>query len=201
MSQLIKERTRSAIKEKLKSLDASQKLDYDRKLLSNLKKLLENFSSNWTLQYGEMPTFGLYIPLQVEPDVKPVFGWKVAKASFPFNKNSEMRLMEYCRYNNDQWGSDLNHHFFQMDRPNFCIPDVILVPGLLFDRNGNRLGRGMGYFDTYLLQHSCVSIGLCYSFQLEKNIVVEEHDKKMNTIVTDNEILTITKDNFLNHKM
>lgn len=45
-------------------------------------------------------------------------------------------------------------------------PDLILVPGVAFDRNGNRLGRGGGYYDRFLMNHpTVISLGLCFSCQ------------------------------------
>ncbi len=67
--------------------------------------------------------------------------------------------------------------------------DVILVPGLAFDRSGARMGFGKGYYDRLLSLANAVKIGLCYDFQLFDDIPKEEHDAPMNYIVTEKEII------------
>ena len=62
--------------------------------------------------------------------------------------------------------------------------DMIFVPGLAFDRNGNRLGRGKGYYDRLLPQLSGTKIGVCFPFQLIARIPVGRWDAKVDRVVT-----------------
>lgn len=61
--------------------------------------------------------------------------------------------------------------------------DLIIVPGVAFDGNGNRLGRGKGYYDKILKQTIAYKIGVCFDFQFLEQIPVEEHDIKMDAVV------------------
>ena len=63
--------------------------------------------------------------------------------------------------------------------------DVALVPGLAFDETGNRLGRGMGYFDRLLPGIGGAKIALAYDFQILKEIPAEAHDARVDFIVTE----------------
>lgn len=63
-------------------------------------------------------------------------------------------------------------------------PDLIIVPGLLVDKAGNRLGRGKGYYDRYLADSDATCIFLGYSFQVIEAIPAETHDRKIDTILT-----------------
>ncbi|MCH5211123.1 MAG: 5-formyltetrahydrofolate cyclo-ligase [Oscillospiraceae bacterium] len=63
--------------------------------------------------------------------------------------------------------------------------DVILVPGLAFDKKGGRMGFGKGYYDRLLAKSRAMRIGLCYDFQLMDSIPTEEHDINMNYIITE----------------
>jgi|YelNatPaOPRAMG01_1025707.scaffolds.fasta_scaffold02195_17 5-formyltetrahydrofolate cyclo-ligase len=63
--------------------------------------------------------------------------------------------------------------------------DVWLVPGLAFDEHGNRLGRGMGYFDQLLRDARGVKIGLAHDCQVVKKVPTDSHDVGMDWIVTE----------------
>jgi len=62
--------------------------------------------------------------------------------------------------------------------------DLVLAPGLAFDADGNRLGRGRGFYDRILAKASGIKCGVAYDFQLLEKIPVEPHDAKVNFIVT-----------------
>lgn len=69
--------------------------------------------------------------------------------------------------------------------------DALIIPGLAFDRQGNRMGFGKGYYDRLLNDCTCPKIGLCYDFQLFDEIPTEPHDIQMNFIITEKEIITV----------
>ncbi|MBD1401444.1 5-formyltetrahydrofolate cyclo-ligase [Pelobacter sp. M08fum] len=72
------------------------------------------------------------------------------------------------------------------------VPDVILIPGVAFDRRGHRLGYGRGFYDRYLACCSdrAVRVGFCYSFQLCDALPVGAHDQSLDILVTDTETIT-----------
>lgn len=63
--------------------------------------------------------------------------------------------------------------------------DVALVPGLAFDRQGNRLGHGQGYFDRLLarLPKTTPTVGVCFDFQLVDRLPTDPHDQAVGTVV------------------
>lgn len=65
-----------------------------------------------------------------------------------------------------------------------CI-DLVIVPAVAYDRQGNRVGRGKGYYDRLLARSSAVTIGVCYDFQLFDSIDAEEHDIPVHFVVAD----------------
>lgn len=66
--------------------------------------------------------------------------------------------------------------------------DLFVVPGLAFDRLGNRIGYGAGYYDIFLgAQASGFKVGVCYPFQLLSELPQETHDVRMDAVWTGQE--------------
>jgi 5-formyltetrahydrofolate cyclo-ligase len=61
--------------------------------------------------------------------------------------------------------------------------DLIVVPGVAFDRHNHRLGRGKGYYDRLLARMTAFRVGVCFDFQRVEEIPAEEHDAKMDLLI------------------
>ena len=68
---------------------------------------------------------------------------------------------------------------------------LCLVPALAFDKNGFRLGYGMGYYDRYLKRFSGTAVGLCYEDCLREALPVNQNDRPVHLIVTEQQVITI----------
>ncbi len=68
---------------------------------------------------------------------------------------------------------------------------IIFVPGLAFDRQGNRLGRGKGWYDraVELLERGPGLIALAYEFQIVDQVPTEKWDRKIHYIITERRII------------
>ena len=66
--------------------------------------------------------------------------------------------------------------------------DIVIVPGIAFDKKGNRLGYGMGFYDRLLSCKRTFSIGLAYSFQLLENLPHDKYDKRLDAIASEDGI-------------
>lgn len=66
----------------------------------------------------------------------------------------------------------------------YAAIDFIVVPGVAFDRNGNRLGRGKGYYDRLLpLIPSAYKAGICFPFQVVDEVPAESFDIRMDEVI------------------
>ena len=70
------------------------------------------------------------------------------------------------------------------------IIDIIIVPGVVFDEYGHRIGHGMGYYDDLLKTSlNAVHIGLAFEFQIVDALPAEEQDVPVDKIVTEKRII------------
>ena len=69
--------------------------------------------------------------------------------------------------------------------------DAVIVPGLAFDENGHRLGRGGGFYDRFLAQlpASFPTIGLAFGRQIVSRIPRETHDAAVRLIATETRLI------------
>ena len=64
--------------------------------------------------------------------------------------------------------------------------ELIVVPGVAFDSEGNRMGRGRGFYDRLLKSTpNAMKVGVAYDFQLLDKIPVEPHDVPMDSVITE----------------
>jgi 5-formyltetrahydrofolate cyclo-ligase len=74
-----------------------------------------------------------------------------------------------------------------------CFPLALLVPLAAFDRRGGRLGYGKGHFDRSIAalssMHPVVAIGLAYAMQEVPSVPAEPHDRRLDVIVTERELI------------
>lgn len=68
--------------------------------------------------------------------------------------------------------------------------DIIMVPGVGFDRKGGRMGNGQGYYDRLLekVRADCALVALCYESQLFDEILVAPHDVYMDKVISEDAV-------------
>ena len=96
--------------------------------------------------------------------------------------------MELRRYSGP---ADLQQGAFGIMEPtgelftDYAAIDVAIIPGMAFDDEGHRLGRGKGYYDRFLakLPPTTYKIGLCFSWQRVDHVPTDSHDIPMDEVM------------------
>ena len=141
-------------------------------------------------EFAAAETVLLYAPLGAEIDVLPLFD--VAKkrgkrVAFPLC-DPKNKTMAFHYVDNI---SDLNVGSYGIREPKADSeiygdePAVCIVPGLVFDKHGNRLGYGGGYYDRFLSESSIPSIApVREGFITDTELPTDGHDVKIDMTVT-----------------
>lgn len=71
--------------------------------------------------------------------------------------------------------------------------DLVLVPGLGFDKKGYRVGYGGGYYDTFFekVRDDVIKIGICFELQIIDSCPIDIYDVPVDYIITESNILKI----------
>ncbi len=131
-----------------------------------------------------------YCALPDEVSLEPLFSkWLAEGKRIVLPRVTGDTTMELCSY----LGADqLQPGAFGIMEPTGALftdcdqIDVAVVPGMAFDRDGHRLGRGKGYYDRFLPQlPQAYKIGICFRSQLLDGVPTSNHDIIMDCIVAE----------------
>lgn len=129
----------------------------------------------------------VYAPLDDEIDICPFIQslWQQNKDVFlpRVATNHQLSIHPYQGLDSVQIGA---YHIQEPTTPaaNLAEIDLIIVPGRAFTTNGQRLGRGGGYYDWLLHQTDAYTIGVAFPCQILQQIPTQPHDKPVNEVIT-----------------
>ncbi len=160
-------------------LDPRQKKAWDQAICDMLWDMLSE---------REWATIHCYLPMRTEVDIVPLIRQMLAAGltvvtpkTLPDRKLQHLVLRSLDEL---EWGVFGTSHP-AMARTFSGNYDLIIVPGLAFDKANYRLGYGGGYYDAFLLQHpDAYKAGIGYPFQLVNKVPVEEHDVALNQVLS-----------------
>lgn len=135
-----------------------------------------------------------YFPVNHELDVRPLLNILSAthKIALPVTQEKNMFFRQWTP-NTKMAQGNFNIPVPEKTSPEIT-PDILLVPVLGFDRTGNRLGYGGGFYDRTLLYlrsiKKIIAVGVAYALQ-EAEITPEPHDQKLDYIITEKQAIKI----------
>ncbi len=141
-------------------------------------------------------TVALYKSIHGEVDLESLFSicWNAGKRTCIPLFNAQAKLYEMAEVTAETPYS-IGHYGIREPRSASLLPmdqvDLIAVPGVAFDRAGNRLGRGGGYYDRLLNGFSGVAAAVTFDFQILTKVPAEMHDKPVDHLVTERTIVDV----------
>lgn len=111
---------------------------------------------------------------------------KSKRIILPSVNGDDLVLKEYL--GNDSLVKGEGFGILEPDGCEFDSPeeiDLIVVPGVAFDKGNNRMGRGRGYYDKFLESTKAYKVGICFDFQLLDEVPTDEHDILMDSVITE----------------
>lgn len=145
----------------------------------------------WPVLQGGVACVALFGGIAGEPEMLPLLDWLTQHGGravyFGFDNDALIPRLVTSP-------ADLERGPFGVWMPRDSLPvvsfsalDVVLVPGLAFDRHGGRLGRGRGYFDRLLATPSLHAIRAAVGLQRQviAQVPMEAHDVRMQWLITE----------------
>ncbi len=189
----IKQQLRMIIKEKLVAMSQAEKMTADEKIYNKIIGLV---------QIKKARVVSVYVSMRTEVDTKKIIsfllkqkkrvvvpGIRIKQHELRVKQKTSMggnniRLVEVSFVDGNETVKQWNNR--TIDPKDV---DLFIVPGLAFDKQGHRLGRGGGYYDRLLAGVKGVKIGLAYSCQMTDKLLHLEHDVGMDFVVTDQDLI------------
>lgn len=188
---------REATKNRRKNINNDEKKITDTLIFNNVKKLYQYKSCNTVL---------VYVSTSIEVDTI-----EIIKAAWADNKKvavprciPETRFMEFHYIDSFE---QLTSGTFSVLEPNKDLPVVtdyanslMIVPALIFDKFGYRLGYGKGYYDRYMSKYTGFTVGICYEADIKYRLHHGRFDRAVSLIVTENGIKKVIRKKELSYK-
>ena len=154
----------------------------------------DNFFSFLKTNRYNLKNIGGYYPSNFEIDdleILELLEKKKCKISLPIIKKNNQ--MDFFNWSKDDPLKINKYGILEPVASKIFYPDILLVPLVAYDNDLNRLGYGGGYYDRYIEKiektKKVIKIGLAFSYQKLKKVPVNIHDKKLNFIITEKDIL------------
>jgi 5-formyltetrahydrofolate cyclo-ligase len=184
---------RARVRDRVRAMDAGARAEASRHACDRLAT---------DRRFADASSVMLYMPLRSELDVTPL-----AEAALRQGKRVSMPKADADRGTLTPIGIDrLDSDSMPADSMGVRTPasgpevpadslDLVVVPGIAFDRAGRRLGRGAGYYDRFLarLPQSTATAGICFDEQLVDAVPHGAHDRTVDCVFTPSHTISASR--------
>ncbi|HET7579798.1 MAG TPA: 5-formyltetrahydrofolate cyclo-ligase [Bacillales bacterium] len=182
-----KKQLRQVMKKKMEELP---KGTY-RTLCSNITERLTELP-----EWKEAGIIGITLSMKHEINTEPVIqqAWAANKKVASPKSDPKEKSMDFRLLNSFE---DVEEAFAGIREPVLARTkpvaphdiDLLVVPGLLFDERGYRIGFGGGFYDRFLLKYQGPTVSLAFEMQMVNSLPVESFDRPVDLIITDQRII------------
>ena len=174
-----KHELRARIKEEKKKYSPEDLQKMADKICESIETSQDFFFAKNVMAFWNLPD---------EPNLRPLLNKYADKKNIflPIIEDGEIRIARFVDEANMEVGAfNISEPSKDLKVSQMTAIDLVLVPGVAFDKNGNRLGRGKGYYDHFLTGRRVEKVGVCFPFQVVEEIPTEPFDIVMDKIIFD----------------
>jgi 5-formyltetrahydrofolate cyclo-ligase len=177
----------------LAGISAEQRKEKSRRACRNLIATPEFQNASTVMMY-------MSLPHELDTSEAILCAWQLGKTVVVPKVSWQQRHMIPVQINSLETGFSEEVPGLRNPTTGAPVPfediDMVVAPGLGFDRKGNRLGRGGSYYDRFFTNKELKAskCGFAFSEQLVETVPVTEHDVPVDMLVTDEEVLYFGKD-------
>lgn len=151
-------------------------------------------------QFSDAGCIALYMPIRNEVDTRLALDTCLQKGQKVLLPRVSGKDLLFCNVENLE---QLTKGCYGISEPcTICqiVPlstaDLVVVPGVAFDRQGHRIGFGQGFYDRCLagVSKKATLVGLCHDFQIVEQIQAEQHDINMDLLVSEHQVIDLKLD-------
>ena len=174
--------------------DALGRID-DHTRLEKSRKICQNFIDTDQFKHAAVIMIYLSLPHEVDTTSAILTAWQQEKTVAVPKVSWEQRHMIPVEITSLETGIERNGYGLRSPATSIPIPideiDLVVAPGLAFDHNGNRLGRGGAYYDRFFQsdQLKAQKCALAFTQQLVDVIPTEKYDKAVDFLVTEEGVI------------
>ena len=179
-----KSRLRAAVRERIRAMDAGARVEASRHACDRLAS---------DSRFAGASSVMLYMPMRSELDVTPLAMTALSQGKRVSVPRADAETGTLTPIGVESVDADAMPADAMGVRTPACGPevapeslDLVVVPGVAFDRSGRRLGRGAGYYDRFLsrLSPHTATAGICFDEQLVDAVPHGEHDRIVDCVIT-----------------
>ena len=185
-----KRQLRQELRNRLLEITDEQRLEKSKKACQNLLSIEEFQNASVIMIY-------LSLPHEIDTSTAILHAWQMDKIVSVPKVSWHQRHMIPVEINSLETGFSTDTGGLRNPITGTPVPleeiDIVIAPGLGFDRNGNRLGRGGSYYDRFFAneQVKAVKCGIAFDEQLVNEVPMTENDVPMDILVTDEEVISL----------